>query len=145
MSEPVQPGPLWNASRRPGAALRCDLALRDPVAAWRALAPGVQEEIGAAAIAGAMAVAGAVRLTELGEADATGPYDTAADESQQLLDALVDVRVLRAAPLAPLLPDLRPLGIQQCTGCCCSDTHPCEPPCRWAAPRRCSACTEAPA
>ncbi len=126
------------------ARRRCDLVFLDPVAAWRALPPRAQEEIGATAIAAAVAVAGAQLLTDTADGDAR-PYDTAADEAQQLLDAVVDLHVLRQSRVVPLLPDLRPLGILQCQGCGCTDSHPCDSRCRWVAKDLCSACAPVPA
>lgn len=138
MEQPMQ-RLLSKSSPKPASRRRCEPFL-DPVAAWRALPPRAQEEIGATAIALALAASGTATLEATGETDAARPYDIAAAESLEWLDSLVFVGVLREDPALPPVPDLRPLGIQQCTGCGCTDTHACEAGCRWVAQDLCSAC-----
>lgn len=122
---------------RPG--LRC-IAFLDPVEAWRALPARAQEEIGAAAIAMVVAMGGAATLHGAGDPAAAQPYDTAMVEAARWLDALVLVTVLRATFGLPPVPDLRPLGVQQCTGCGCTENRACSGGCSWVTEDLCSAC-----
>jgi hypothetical protein len=128
------------------ARLRCDLVFLDPVAAWRALPLRAQEEIGPAAIAMIVALIGDTRLIDVGYTEAARPYATALHDSLEWLDTQIDHWVLGESAEVPPVPDLRPLGgIQQCRGCGCTDTHPCDAGCSWVDEDLCSACAGAPA
>lgn len=107
----------------------------DPVAAWKRLDPRVQEQLGAAAIAFGIGNIGVATAEDVGR------WDAASTEAGLLIDALAQLHVLLRNGM-PDGVDLKPLGIQQCRECGCTDNCACEDDCFWAEPGLCSACKE---
>jgi hypothetical protein len=137
-SHPTPP----TSSPKSAGGLRCDPVFIDPVAAWRSLPMRAKEEIGAAAIALGIASTGVYVANRRPENGAAQPYTTALLEAGDWLEAMVMVTVLgwNVRDRLPPIPDLRPMGIQQCTGCGCTQEHGCRGGCSWIAEDRCSAC-----
>jgi hypothetical protein len=126
----------------------------DPLAAWDALDPAMQRQIGAAAIAEA---AGAMAMAVLGVGDAAQAVELSFEEAADLYDQslpyanAVTASCERLAVLVqsclgygdgalPPVPDLRPLGIRQCRSCGCTDERLREGGCSWVETDLCSAC-----
>jgi hypothetical protein len=117
----------------------------DPLAAWRALPPEVQQQLGAAAIAAEIGDLGEVVAAELGVPEEARPFEIAGTEAGALMFQLVTVFVLGGEDtMLPPRPDLRPLGIRQCRVCGCTDELACIGPggigCEWVELDLCSAC-----
>jgi len=116
-------------------------AMIDPLAAWRALPPAMQQRIGGAAVALAVATFGIYLAEEDADPVAHAAHYAAAAEAQVILEAAVIAAVLDGCDDAPPpWVDLRPLGVRQCTGCGCTDDHGCREGCSWIAADRCSQC-----
>ena len=113
----------------------------DPVAAWLALPPEVQREIGAAVIANQVGRLGVAIAQETGVPEQARPYDVAASEAGSLIFERIVVFVLGGEDtVLPPRPDLRPLGIAQCRVCGCTDEMACDEGCYWVEPDLCSTC-----
>ena len=117
----------------------------NPLAAWRALPPQIQQLIGAAAIAIAVGDIGATIAIEQAEPRSRGPFQTAATEALGVLHDLVAIHVLGGdISELPPLPDLRPLDIRQCRACGCTGGFACDNGCSWVEADLCSACAGEP-
>lgn len=116
----------------------------DPLAAWQALPPDVQQRIGAAAVAVAIGSLGLNIAIEHADPAAHRPRHVAYSEALSLIYELVTINVLGGDDTTlPPRPDLRPLGITQCRACGCTDDFACDGGCYWFRPDLCSACAEA--
>jgi hypothetical protein len=113
----------------------------DPLAAWRALPPAMQEQLGAAVVAFGVATLGTYLAEEDADPVAHAAHYAAAAEAMAVIEVAVVAGVLGGCDGAPPpWVDLRPLGVRQCTGCGCTDDHGCREGCSWIAADRCSQC-----
>lgn len=118
----------------------------DPLTAWLALPPDVQQLIGATAIAITVGALGVDLAVERGDPAAHRSRYAASEEAQSLLRALVAINVLDGDDtVLPPRPDLRPLGIRQCRECGCTDDFACDGGCSWVETDLCSVCVSEPA
>jgi hypothetical protein len=107
----------------------------DPRAAWDALPPAAQRDLGAAAL---------LLVVSADAGDFMGlphprRWDHAHTEAWRLLSAgAPDVTEY------PDGPDLAALGIRYCRECGCTDHSACAEGCSWAEADLCSCCTAAP-
>ena len=117
----------------------------DPLAAWHALPPELQQHIGAAAIAIAVGDIGVTIAIEQADPRSHGPFQNASTEALGVLHDLVAIHVLGGdVSELPPLPDLRPLDVRQCRACGCTDGFACDNGCSWVEADLCSACTGEP-
>ncbi len=115
--------------------------LLDPLAAWLALPPDVQQRIGGAAVAAAVSNLGAYIAIEQADPVAHRPRVAAFSESLSLIYELVTINVLDGDDTTmPPRPDLRPLDIRQCRDCGCTDDVACDGGCHWVEDDLCSNC-----
>lgn len=100
---------------------------------WDGLDPEQQRRVGIAAMA---QIAGAIAA---GNREQAPGFMAAHMEGENVLEDVLHT----AAPdwlEQPAIPDLTPLGIEQCRGCGCTDAVGCEQGCGWAEPGLCTTC-----
>jgi hypothetical protein len=124
-----------NRKKKPVQAAVDTLPRFDAKAAWAALSPDQQRELGEAAMLLHYTIEGT---------DRTAPAEPAlcwALEAGSVAAATLLRQI--ANPSLPSefgIPDLTVFGIHQCRGCGCTDAHACPGGCSWVGPDLCSTC-----
>lgn len=111
----------------------------DAKAAFAALSPDEQRDIGEAGLLLAYAIDG---KEWFGDAHAPA-FETAESEAYEILIGAARAAEIPAFDVVPpAVPDLAPFDVVQCRVCGCTDRHACPEGCSWTEPDLCSACAE---